>query len=108
MIQDFGGATYPSKAIDVLQRTVTVEVAAIVSPEGRVEEVYLIDASGVSVIDEHALGVARLATRYRPYSETYEIRIYLTFDPARRSLAVRVSDFITVPPSIGTHARPAG
>ncbi len=104
MILTFGGSLYPKDAVGLLQRPVTVKVAAIVSPDGTVLEGIVVDGSEIAYIDEYAYNVATRAVRYRPHSEIYEVSVFVTFDPVENALSYRVADFISVPPTVGSFA----
>ena len=104
MIASFGGALYPKDAVGLLQRPVTVQVAAVVDPDGRVIEGVVIEGSGYPYIDEYAFNIATRAVRYKPYTDIYEVSVFITFNPGENSLTYRVGDFIKVPPTVGSFA----
>lgn len=104
MVLTYGGSQYPKDAVGLLQRPVTVQVAAIVSPDGVVLEGIVIEGSGIAYIDEYAYNVATRAARYKAYSDIYEVSVYVTFDPVRNDLSYRVADFVKVPPTVGSFA----
>jgi len=102
MIADFGGSRFPSKAIGLFSGTLTVEVAAIVGANGEIIEPVMISGSGIPDIDSHALNVVRHSVRFRPHTEIYEVRVFISFDHDERRLLYRTSDFITAPPTVGS------
>lgn len=104
MVLAFGGASYPKDAVGLLQRPVTVRVAAIVATDGTVLAGVVVDSSGIEYIDEYAYNVATRAVRYRPHSDIYEVGVFVTFDPNENRLTYRVADFISVPPTVGSFA----
>lgn len=105
MVNSFGGALFPKDAVGLVTSVTTVEVAAIVSPEGEVVETVLIRASGIDYIDGHAQTLASRGIQFKPHQETYEIRVFVTYDGRERQITYDVGDFIRVPPTVGSAAR---
>ncbi len=109
MVRDFGGSTFPKNAVGLVQGTVTVEVAAIVGADGRVLETVIVDGSGISVVDTHATNVVTHLIPFKPYDDTYEIRIFITFNSDEQSrLLFRYGEFINSPPTVGTYSSDGG
>lgn len=105
MVNSFGGAIFPKDAVGLVTNVVTVEVAAIVSPEGRVLETVIIRSSGIDYVDNHARTLASRSIQYKPHEETYEIRIFITYNGRERTLSYDVGDFVRIPPTVGSAAR---
>lgn len=109
MVRDFGGSTFPKNAVGLVQGTVTVEVAAIVGADGNLLESVVVDGSGISVVDTHASNVVTHMIPYKPYDDTYEIRVFITFNSDDQSrLLFRYGEFIKSPPTVGSYASDGG
>lgn len=106
MVNSFGGAIFPKDAVGLITGVVTVEVAAVVSPEGRVIETVVIRPSGIDYIDNHAQTLASRGIQFKPYQEAYEIRVMVTYNGRESTISYDVGDFIRVPPTVGSTARP--
>lgn len=105
MVRSAGATGWPKNFVGVLNRALTVEVAVIVDPSGNVLEAVVVTPSGIDAIDDYSVTVATRAITYRPYDETYEIRVILVYDPEARSLTHRVDGLIKAPPTVGSFAR---
>lgn len=104
MVNSFGGAIFPKDAVGLITGVVTVEVAAVVSPEGQVIETVLIRSSGIEYIDNHAQTLASRGIQFKPHHETYEIRVMVTYNGRESTISYDVGDFIRVPPTVGSAA----
>ena len=105
MIRSPGSFGWPKNFVGVINRALTVEVAVIVDPAGNVLETVVTSSSGIDAIDDYSVTVATRGMTYRPYDETYEIRVVFIYDPEARSLTHRVDGLIKVPPTVGSFAR---
>src|SRR5690606_27362405 len=105
MIRVPGGLGYPKNAVGLISRPVTVEVAVIVDPSGRVVETVVTQSSGIDYIDDYSQTVASRGIVYLPSDEMSEIRVVLVYDPRESSLTHRVDGFIKAPPTVGSFAR---
>ena len=105
MISSPGSYGWPKNFVGVINRALTVEVAVIVDPAGNVLETVVTSSSGIDAIDDYSVTVATRGMTYRPYDETYEIRVVFIYDPEARSLTHRVDGLIKVPPTVGSFAR---
>lgn len=105
MVRAAGGMGWPKNFVGVLTRTLTIEVAVVVDPQGNVVHAEPITRSGIEYIDDYSVTVASRGITYRPYDETYEVRVILHYDPEARSLTYRVDGLIRTPPTVGPLAR---
>lgn len=105
MVRAAGGMGWPKNFVGVLTRTLTIEVAVVVDPQGNVVYAEPITRSGIEYIDDYSVTVASRGITYRPYDEPYEVRVVLHYDPEARSLTHRVDGFIRTPPTVGPFAR---
>jgi len=105
MMRPAGGMGWPKNFVGVLTNTLTVEVAVIVDPAGRVLETVVTKSAGIDYIDDYSKTVASRGFTYQPYDEIYEIRVVLVYNPEERSLTHRVDGYIKAPPTVGSYAR---